>query len=365
MIVLKILGMLLWLIVIPFGIGLLMMSAGKKSNVQNQVCSIGTTMLWGYILQFTLLEIVGIPVMLCSVYHGYSNFYKIYAPLLVIAATVGIWISVRRHVIQNMAKVSWKQFRKEVGDTWESRISLLLFLVVVAFQLYMAFTRASFDGDDAYYGVQSLMAQQTDTLYRINPNNGRSMPLDARHALALFPIWEAFLGTMCGIHATIVAHSIVPLVLIPLSYLIYYEIAKLLFSDKKALLPLFLIFMAVWQMFGNVSIYTTETFFLTRTWQGKSFAGNFVIPAVIWLFLCLFPDKREGERTPMWKNWIILGALNLAAGASSSLAVLLSCLMTVGFGVLFAIKERKLRNLIYACISCSLGGVYVLLYLAL
>ena len=160
MIVLKILGMLLWLIVIPFGIGLLMMSAGKKSNIQNRVCSIGTTMLRGYILQFTLLEIVGIPVMLCSVYHGYSNFYKIYAPLLVIAAAVGIWMSVRGQAIQSMAKVSWKQFWKEVGDTWESRIFLLLFLAVVAFQLYMAFTRASFDGDDAYYGVQSLMAQQ-------------------------------------------------------------------------------------------------------------------------------------------------------------------------------------------------------------
>lgn len=363
MIVLKILGMLLWLIVIPFGIGLLMMSAGKKSDKENQVCSIGATMLWGYILQFALLEIVGIPVMLCSVYHGFSNFYKIYAPLLIIVATAGIWTSIRRHTIQRIAKVSWKQFRTELGDTWESRIFWLLFLVIVVFQLYMAFTRASFDGDDAYYGVQSLMAQQTDTLYRINPNNGRSMPLDARHALALFPIWEAFLGTMCGIHATIVAHSIVPLVLIPLSYLIYYEIGKLLFPDKKSLLPLFLVFMAVWQMFGNVSIYTTETFFLTRTWQGKSFAGNFVIPAVIWLFLCLFPDK--GEKDFVWKNWIILGALNLAAGASSSLAVLLSCLMTVGFGVLFAIKERKLRNLVYACISCFFGGLYVLLYLAL
>ena len=87
----------------------------------------------------------------------------------------------------------------------------------------MAFTRASFDGDDAYYVVQALTAQQTDTLYRIDPNRGVSMPLDARHALALFPIWEAYVGTMCGIHATIMAHSVAPLLLIPLTYLIYYE----------------------------------------------------------------------------------------------------------------------------------------------
>ena len=146
-----------------------------------------------------------------------------------------------------------------------------------------------------------LTAQQTDTLYRIDPNRGVSMPLDARHALALFPIWEAYVGTMCGIHATVMTHSVAPLLLIPLTYLIYYEIGRELFCNKKRLLPMFMVLMALWQMFGNVSIYTTETFFLTRTWQGKSFAGNFIIPAVFWIFLCLF---REEERENRQKDWI-------------------------------------------------------------
>ena len=75
---------------------------------------------------------------------------------------------------------------------------------------------------------------------------------------------------------------------------------------------MFMLLLGLWQVFGNISLYTTETFFLTRTWQGKSFAGNFVIPAVIWIFLQLY----EEEKRLIW--WVLLGVLNLAGGASSS-----------------------------------------------
>lgn len=391
MIILKILGLVFWLLVIPVGLGLLFRKAPKREQLPEKLQTIGVMLLIGYLLLFALLEIVGIPVMLFSVYHGYSRMVILYAVLLVLGAGTGygFWIyrkkkaQKRSGAVEETNRFQW--FRKEPYDTWEGRLLLILFLLLVGFQLYMAFTRASFDGDDAYYVVQALTAQQTDTLYRIDPNRGVSVPLDARHALALFPIWEAFVGTMCGIHATIMAHSVVPLLLIPLTYLIYYEIGRELFCNKKRLLPMFLALMALWQMFGNVSIYTTETFFLTRTWQGKSFAGNFIIPAVFWIFLCLFREsdretrqkvdfsvevnsERKSRKLPRGNSgslWMMLTLLNLAAGASSSLAVLLSCALTMGLGVLLTIRSRRFRNLIYAGLSCILGGAYVLLYMML
>ena len=391
MIILKILGLVFWLLVIPVGLGLLFRKAPKREQLPEKLQTTGVMLLIGYLLLFALLEIVGIPVMLFSVYHGYSRMVILYAVLLVLGAGTGygFWIyrkkkaQKRSGAVEETNRFQW--FRKEPYDTWEGRLLLILFLLLVGFQLYMAFTRASFDGDDAYYVVQALTAQQTDTLYRIDPNRGVSVPLDARHALALFPIWEAFVGTMCGIHATIMAHSVVPLLLIPLTYLIYYEIGRELFCNKKRLLPMFLALMALWQMFGNVSIYTTETFFLTRTWQGKSFAGNFIIPAVFWIFLCLFRasdretrqkvdfsvevnSERKSRKLPRGNSgslWMMLTLLNLAAGASSSLAVLLSCALTMGLGVLLTIRSRRFRNLIYAGLSCILGGAYVLLYMML
>ncbi len=372
MIALKIILLVIWLLAVPFCMGLLFMPLLKE-----KLRTPGTALIAGYILLFTLFELVGIPVVLLAVYHGFTVFVRLFTPLLLLFAAAGLWI----FIPAGRKRRGW---RFHTDAAWweisvEEKLVFLLFLLLVAFQLYMAFTRASFDGDDAYYGVHAVTAQQIDSLYRINPYTGRSAPLDVRHALALFPVWEAYIGRMCGIHATIVSHSIVPFILIPLTYLLYYQIGRLLLRDRRDLLPMFMVVMALWQVFGNISIYTPETFLLTRTWQGKSFAGNFVIPAVIWIFLGLFVCRKkqklgwpmgniylaDNDREQETGLWLLLSLLNLAGGASSSLAILLSCLMTAGFGVLFAVWERRFGVLVKAGLSCIPGGVYVLLYLLL
>ena len=376
MIALKILSLILWLLAVPFCMGLLFFPlVGKKFRTP------GAVMIAGYIFLFMLLELVGIPVVLFVVYNGFTTFTRLFTlciALCAVAGIVAVVITKRREGVgvyeMSRTAVRPDNTRKEISI--EGIIVLCLFLVLLGFQIYMAFTRASFDGDDAYYGVQAVAAQQKDTLYRINPYTGRSAPLDVRHALALFPIWEAYIGSMSGIHATIVSHTIVPLILIPLTYILYYQIGKVLLRKRKDLLPVFMVLTVLWQIFGNISIYTPETFFLTRTWQGKSFAGSFVIPAVLWIFLSLFAaeeDQRDdgglsivymgGERKTGF--WILLGCLNFAGGASSSLAILLSCLMSMGFAFLFAIKEGKFSILVKAGLSCVPGGIYVLLYVML
>jgi len=391
MLVYKIVSLIFWLLVIPFCMGLIILPLLNKRHRTP-----GVALLGGYILQFTLLEIVGIPVVLLAVYNGFTTFIKWYTPFLVLFALAGIWVTYLK--MRKGYELNFKELFNGMEATGESLAFWILFLALLGFQLYMAFTRASFDGDDAYYGVQALVAQQIDSLYRVNPYTGRSSPLDVRHALALFPIWEAYVGSMSGVHVTIICHSVMPMVLIPLTYMLYYQVGRALFKRKRERASrqaqlLFMVLIALWQMFGAVSIYTTETFFLTRTWQGKSFAGNFVIPAVLWIFLCLFEKVRLGESksrelrlkegwsiTEKGKSiikekkdgrcgqtgfWILLACLNLAGGASSSLAILLSCLMTAGLGFLCAIRERQIGFLVKAALTCLPGGVYVLLYVAL
>lgn len=366
MIIWNILSLVLWLLLMPFCMGLLLLPLFKK-----QLRTPGAAWIAGYILVFTLLEAVGIPIVLTVTYSGFSTFSNWFTAALVLCAAAGIAVALKGR--KKGYELSFDIRAGFCESSLETKIMLLLFVLLVGFQLYMAFTRASFDGDDAYYNVQALIAQQLDTLYRINPNTGRSAPLDVRHALALFPIWEAYIGRMSGIHAAVICHSIVPLILIPLTYTVYWQIGKSLLKRKKELLPMFMVLMALWQMFGNISIYTTETFFLTRTWQGKSVAGNFVIPAVLWIFLCLFDQEEDGnggqkgiaETAKNTGLWLLLLFLNFAGGASSSLAVLLSLLLTAGLALLFAWKEKRFDILIKAGICCLLGGAYVLLYLLL
>lgn len=350
---------MIWLLLIPFSIGLL-----PGFLIPEKERTPGTVFILGYTVMFALFELVGIPIVIGVVYHGFRLLWQIFMALSLLLALAAVITGIKYGRGYSLKSWSYERFCR---ISLEEKAAYLIFTVIIGFQIYMAFTRASFDGDDAYYGVQGLIAQQHDTLYRINPNTGRSAPLDVRHAMALLPIWEAFVGKMSGIHVTIIAHSVAPLVLLPLSYLVYFQIGKKLFAKKKEALPFFMIIMALFQMFGNVSIYTNETFLLTRTWQGKSVAGNFIIPMVFWIFLCLFEEEKDGSKgrgtVGRGGYFIVLACLNLAAGVSSSLAVLLSSILTVGLAFLFAIKERKLSVLIKAGLTCIPSAVYVLTYL--
>ncbi|MCI8353765.1 MAG: hypothetical protein K2P71_11600 [Lachnospiraceae bacterium] len=364
---LPVLCLAIWLLVIPFGMGLFV-----SCVIPGRDRTPGAVFITGYLLLLALFELAGIPVVLLVTYDSFTLLSRIFMALSIAAAAAGFVLMIRKTVREEGyfagGEGTFGRITLEEGLYW------LLFLALLGFQLYMAFTRASFDGDDAYYGAQGTIAVQMDSLYRINPYTGRSAPLDVRHALALFPIWEAFIAGMSGIHPVIVMHSVMPLLLIPLTYLLYFRIGKELFGRKRIMLPVFMILMALFQIFGNVSVYTNETFFLTRTWQGKSVAGNFILPAVFWIFLNLFDDNWDEWPGHVWMErterenrgyFLVLACLNLAAGAASSLAVLLSCLLTAGLGLLFAVRYRKFGVLVRAGLACVPGAAYVLTYLVI
>ena len=238
---------------------------------------------------------------------------------------------------------------------------------LVLFQIYMAYTRASFDGDDAYYVAQSVIAEQSDVLYRILPYTGLTTTVDVRHALASLPIWEAYLARMTGIHPAIIAHSVLPLVLIPVTYLLYYLIGRRLFGRENRKLAVFMIFVNVLQIFGNTSIYTNATFFLMRTWQGKSMLCNMVLLAVLWCLLNLWDMKSAvGEKKESQAGWwILLCAVNVVAAMATTMGAFLTGLLIAVTGLVMAVRDRRpavLPKLAASCIPCI---VYLAVYLVL
>jgi len=362
----QIIGSIFWLIAIPFCIGQIpafFMPDGQ--GAPKTVRGPGVTLLAGYLLMWSVFEVITVPAVILIRYDNFLFVLRWFMTAAILLSIVGILLMYLRE----------KKKREDVrpillSDLISHRMSLemkiewAVFLALVGFQLYMAVTRASFDGDDAYYVVQSLMAQQNGGMYKNLPYTGRSSPLDVRHALAVFPMWIAFVSVKAGIHATIVSHVIMPLLLIPLSYLVYFEIARALFPEKKENVPVFMIVMGMFQMFGNVSIYTNETFFLTRTWQGKAVTGSFIIPMLFLLMLWLYngEEKKGGQNAGLW---IMLVCLNMTAGACSSIAVFLLAILLAVMAFCLMFVERDMKILVKLGLTCIPNAVYVLLYLML
>ena len=362
----QIAGILFWLVIIPFCIGLL--PAGFMPEDERKP---GIVLLAGYFTMWAVFGLVTIPVVVFVRYDNFILASRCFMALGILGAVAGVWLTYRRRRFGRLRE--WLSFADCIREmSVAERIEWLLFLLLLGFQLYKAVAYASFDGDDAYYVAASLIAQQADTMYTILPLTGRHTGLDIRHALAVFPMWVAFVAQKSHIHATILSHTIMPLVLIPLTYLVYYEIGRLLFGrpDRQAKaegsgenLSLFMILMAVFQIFGNVSIYTNETFFLTRTWQGKAVAGSLVIPALLWLFLLLYGGRKKGAAAERAGIWLLLVCVNITAGICSSIAVFLVSILMAVAAFCLAIVERDYKVLFKMGAACIPNVFYVLTYL--
>ena len=313
----KALGCLFVFGIAPVGIGgLWTKGIGQKRE------KILNLYLAGFLSELAVFQLIAVPVMVKEVYGMNLLVYLTTAVFAVLAATGFIWTLLRERDLRKQAgrnedvnqQQAWQaqacrrkstisgtgngarnRIRRTAVQNPERLLFWLLFLASVGYQMYMAFAYASFDGDDAYYVVQSVLADQTGVLNRIRPYTGLSTDLDIRHALATLPLWIAYVARMTGIHATIVAHTLLPLIFIPLTYYVFVQIGRKLFSDGSVKLPIFLTLVSIMQIWGNISIYTNETFFLTRTWQGKSVLANLILLVELWLMLELCAREKAGK----------------------------------------------------------------------
>ena len=344
-----------------------------------------------------MFQLIAVPVMVKEVYGMNLLVYLTTAVFAVLAATGFIWTllrerdlrkqtgrnedvnqqqagqaqacSLRKSTISGTGNGARNRIRRTAVQNPERLLFWLLFLASVGYQMYMAFAYASFDGDDAYYVVQSVLADQTGVLNRIRPYTGLSTDLDIRHALATLPLWIAYVARMTGIHATIVAHTLLPLIFIPLTYYVFVQIGRKLFSDGSVKLPIFLTLVSIMQIWGNISIYTNETFFLTRTWQGKSVLANLILLVELWLMLELCAREKNRERQEETGSqlpyWLLLAVNHIAAAMMTSMGAFLTALLFGITALVAAIRYRSWSILWKTALCCIPNVVYLMLLLVL
>ena len=317
----------------------------------------------GFVIVLAVFQIVAVPVILFETW-GFPRIVTIYSILLVVLSAAGLIFGFP--VLRGMAVDARTWIVKKKRPSVETALYWVIAVGLILFQMYMAYTHEFFDGDDAYYVAQSVIAEQTDVLYRILPYTGLSSSLDIRHALASLPIWEAYLARVTGIHPAIIAHSVLPLILIPLTYLVYYRIGMRLFKGAFRKTAVFLILVSLLQIFGNTSIYTNATFFLMRTWQGKSVLCNFVLLTAVWSLLRLWETGADGEQKGKKQAgwWLLMAANNVTAAMATTMGAFLLGLFIAIAGLVMAVRQKRPGRLIPLAATCLPGLVYLGIYAA-
>ena len=236
----------------------------------------------------------------------------------------------------------------------------LLFLLQIILGLFLAYE----EGDDAFYVSISTSTQKANNMYQILPYSGLSTGLDARHGLAPFPIWIAYLARVAQMPAVSMAQLVVPVIIVGMAYGIFYLLAEYLFAENRKNIPLFMIFTEVLVLFGGYSNYSAENFLLVRATQGKAVIANVILPLLIWLLFVLMRHLQEEEKTG-WAYWILLAVTMIAGCLCSTLGCLLTCMLLGVVGICIAVTYGRWKVLVPLALCCVVPMLFACAYFVL
>ena len=345
----KLLMAIVLFLIFPELIGLLVVHFVKKEKY-----NLGLALVVGYLIEFGILEILSI-ITIIKVYSVISlvQKYMIISGILAGVSTIVNFTSTLEII---------KELVKNIKET--PKILAIVVILLIGVQVYFPVKYAHTDEDDSHYVGSAVTDLETNTLYRYASTTGQITIPHKKYIFSYFMSLYSVVSVLLNTHPAVAAHLVLPIVFIPLVYLAYFQVGKELFDRKKAWL--FLLFMCILNIFGNVSVRTNFTFLLFRIWQGKALMANLILPLAI-LFM-IAANKNEHK----FMYYVLLFITSLGGVYTTSMAIgfVLITIMLLGLSFEMAeYKERSLiahvRNLVIYLICCMpslLAGLGYVLY---
>lgn len=356
--ILQIFIMALWLSVIPMAVG------GCFRNLSEKTAGSGRLLdrllfRWvsGQMLLWACFQLVCVPCVILEKDFQYVVYDFGAASCVLVFA--GVWRTVSSRGKQ------LKSVKSPSMNSRKTRTACILwtcFGVLLLLQLVQAVRLTYADGDDAYYVAVSTITENAETMYQKLPYTGGATNVDIRHGLAPFPIWIAFLSRVSGIQAVTTAHVAAPLMLILMTYMIFYLLGRRLLVGREKYLPLFLIFTELLILFGDYSFYTVENFMLARSRQGKAALGSIVFPMLLFLLFVLL-DRLSEQKKSGKSYWALLCCTMMTGCLCSTLGSFLMCLFVAVTGLCAAVSYRQWKMLLPMALCCVPCVCYALMYL--
>lgn len=355
--IVQILILAVLLLLVPTVVG------GTAPGVEREGTWNGAGLIWrwvsGQIILWAGFQVICVPMILAQRrFRDVVVFFSGYMAMMVIVSVV---VGIRRHAGGSISKrVSYVGREKD-------NVAILLWGCVVGLvllQLVLACLLSYEEGDDAFYVAMSTITASSDNLYQTLPYTGATTGLDVRHGLAPMPVWVAYLSKISGMQAVTVAQIALPLVLILMTYGIYFLLGRQLFSDGRRKLPLFLLVLQFLVLFGGYSTYSAENFLLVRTGQGKSVMANIVIPFLLYLLLTTMEKLQIKEKISIGL-WLMIGFTMVAGCLCTTQGALLVCILLGTVGLCMTVCYRRMRLLLPVAGCCIVPVFFALLYFML
>ena len=276
-----------------------------------QTPGVASAIVFGTVLLWAIFLLIAIP---CTLWWG-----KFHGLVALVAAAWGLCVAVSLMLLKKELLAPLCALAKRMRRPAPLPIIVLACMITItAVPVFLEHQ----DADDATYVVLVTDAVQTDTLYGHDHYTGASLDEDGtrrpwligwQRILAPFPLLVAWYAKMSALHPAIMSHTVLPGVLIPLAFMVYYLLARTLFPDPEDHW-IFLLIMCTALVFGGFSAWSTGSFLLLRIWQGKALLPAIFLPLS---FLLLIQEQRQGLTAALW---CALAMVTMAAAVTTTMA---------------------------------------------
>ncbi len=312
----------------------------KDQNIFLNIFS-GVITIWG------LFELLLVPMTFLKL--PFQTLSQVYGILLIIGCGVSF--------------LFWRKMKGVLCDfltNWKNYIAwtTIVAIIIILCQLYYVHHYTYYEWDDAFYVTLANEALQTNVIFGTNPETGIGEIFATRYVFSLWPVFYAVLSNWTQIPPAIIAHTILPFIIIPFAYLVHFLIGQIFFSKDTELQGYYLIFSTVIYMFlPNIRILS-GIYLLLAPWVGKAIMANISLPAILYLIKRLIKDMDAPG------NWILLSLHALSSCLHSSMGIIFVPVFAGSLSLLWTLKTRKpafFFKTVLSCTPCLILGIFSLL----
>lgn len=250
-----------------------------KKIIISKSKELSTTLIYGFVTNFAIFEIVNIPFILIFNHHT-KYLYIIFLIMNIALIALSYIIKSRVKDYDLIEKI------KSINKTKinYNMICWCLAIIVIGWQICNSTFLFKEDADDAFYISLANEAKELENLYDTDPSVGiKESTFDKSYIFNTWEIYGGFLARVFNINTTILFHTVYQIVFIMMAYISYYLVLKKCL--KKENLGIGILILSVVFLFTGVSTKFKGPFLLGRIYQGKSILLNILIPFVIFEFL--------------------------------------------------------------------------------
>jgi len=328
------------LVILPILIG------NTVSGIARLKIAVESSFVIGYFTIWAIFQLVAVPLVLMK-----QSFVTVVIVVSLIFTVLIIYGLVNKFYGLGLPKFV----------TTADKIAFIFMIVIVAAFLVVTAFMQHTDADDSRFIVNAVDIVRTNKMFLTNPATGLSLNVWEGELLkdvtSPWAVFIAYCAKITDVHPTIMAHTILQLILTLIMCIVYWMISQVFFAKDLVGRCIFVCLVIMLNVYGHYSVYSAHTFAITRIWQGKAVVASIGIPMLFLLSMWIYEDYKEKA------NYAMLIITCIGMCLMSGMGIIISAIMVACIGFAYAIIKKNFKVFLGMLLASVPGAVYYLVNL--